>query len=294
MIRPPDGSLPARSGNPADWLDLYIDGLLDDAGRQAFEAELARNADLRAQLALQGRIDSGLKAGCAIRPDLDISFGSPARAEAPETRSGPASASAIPAPAQAGSVPARARSESLARLKWYVGVAAVLMLGALVFRQYVGVPSEVKYIDPESLYTRLELGGFEPEFVCKDDAEFVAAVVKRLGSGLLVTPASGLTVLGWAYGKDYEGRIIGPDTLVLMVKVSDPAEGPGTPGRPPGSGPHHVLVLMDRTSSDRALPTRCEKTGLRLFRREVGPLVLYEVTPLNAPSVLDKVRAAGG
>jgi hypothetical protein len=50
-------------------------------------------------------------------------------------------------------------------------------------------------------------------------------------------------------------------------------------------------VLMDRKSDDRKLKLP-EASNLHLFRREVGPLVLYEISPLNEQRVLPKALEA--
>lgn len=77
-------------------------------------------------------------------------------------------------------------------------------------------------------------------------------------------------MLGWAYGNDYNGRMIGPDTMVLMTRVD---------------GSENVVVLMDRASADRRLKLP-PGSNLSLFRREVGPIVLYEITPLKSERVI--------
>jgi len=47
-----------------------------------------------------------------------------------------------------------------------------------------------------------------------------------------------------------------------------------------------TIVLADRASfnKEQALPA---ESGLHLFSRQVGDLVLYECTPLDQPSILD-------
>jgi len=48
----------------------------------------------------------------------------------------------------------------------------------------------------------------------------------------------------------------------------------------------HSVVLVDRLISDKPLEVR-PGSGLNLFRREMGTLVLYEITPLPGPRLLD-------
>jgi hypothetical protein len=48
-----------------------------------------------------------------------------------------------------------------------------------------------------------------------------------------------------------------------------------------------VLVFVDKSSNDTHPAEPTAKSGLHLFRKELGPLVLYELTPLDHPSVMD-------
>jgi hypothetical protein len=47
-----------------------------------------------------------------------------------------------------------------------------------------------------------------------------------------------------------------------------------------------VIVFIDRASADTT-PQKLGNPALNLFRREVGTLVLYELTPLDRSYVLD-------
>lgn len=77
-------------------------------------------------------------------------------------------------------------------------------------------------------------------------------------------------MLGWAYGNNYSGSPLGPSTLILLAKVDQ----------------EDVMVLMEREKFDRRLKLPKE-SGLNIFRREMNGVVMYEVTPLDAPRVLD-------
>ena len=48
-----------------------------------------------------------------------------------------------------------------------------------------------------------------------------------------------------------------------------------------------VMVFVDRTSADTDPKLDQGRVGLHLFRKELGSLVLYEVTPLGEPRVMD-------
>ncbi len=125
------------------------------------------------------------------------------------------------------------------------------------------------FIPPDQVYAKLE-ADWKPEEVCTEDDKFQAAVEKRLGSPLLLASTPNVTALGWTYTGRFRGTIIGDRTMILLTNVGDAK----------------VMVLMDRASSDRKLEP--DPTGrLSAFRRKVGDLVLYEVTPLKAPTVID-------
>ncbi len=258
--------------DPAGWLDLYLDDLLDGAARAEFEALLARQPQLADEVRLQRRIDGELRAGlgeappatrgAALRADSGVPLGS-ARTVI--------TSQAFRAFDDAQSSPARATV--LTRWRPYL-LAAALVLAALGAWQYGPFQPEVKYIEPAELYARLKAGGFKPEFECKDDAEFAGAVRKRLGSALALGARDGTQLVGWAYGNTYTGRLIGPDTLVLMARLD---------------GKHDVVVLMDKASSDRRLMSPPDPS-LMMFRRVLGPFVLYEITPLGQPRLLENFR----
>ncbi|MGD9688625.1 MAG: anti-sigma factor [Phycisphaerales bacterium] len=253
---PPDASRPGEG--PWAWLDLYLDGALDDERRAEFESAMARDAALRDAVTLQRSLDLELRSAFTLDPSsLTIAgVAAPDRhvAEHAGETSGPA---------------------PLARIgpwrSWILGIAAVIALCAAGLWSYTMTRGDgPRYIEPAELYARLKFNGFKPEFVCTTDEEFNAAVTRRLGSGLLVAHAPDIELLGWAYGNDYLGQIVGPKTLVLMCKLDQK---------------EHVIVLMDQASSDRTL-TLPPDSGLNIFRRRVGPLVLYEVTPLDEQRVL--------
>jgi hypothetical protein len=130
-----------------------------------------------------------------------------------------------------------------------------------------------RLVNPDTVYERMESRSFTPEFVCKDNTEFRAAVEKRLGSPLELADAGDIKVLGWAYTAEFPGKVIGDKTMIMMTKVGDA----------------YPIVLMDRAADDRTLTLK-PGSKLHLFRRQVGPIVAYEVTPLETPRIVDLLR----
>lgn len=242
-------------------LEEYLDGLLSEADRAAFEQYLPTRPDLAATVALQRSIDGTIGRLYEV-PD-------PAEST-PKTL--PINGPAVAPPSttdRSATLPIRTR-------KWLkpLALAAGLALAATAF--YFTRPSapDFKLIPAETLYTRLNTTGFTPAFVCTTEAEFSKLVFNKLGAALFV-PAStpGVNVLGWAYGNNYSGSPLGPSTLILLAKVDQ----------------ENVLVLMEREKFDRRIKV-AKETGLNVFRREMNDVVMYEITPLNASRVIDAMK----
>jgi len=57
----------SMSPNPSDAVDRYLDGLMEEADRKAFERSLEHDDELRAQVELQARLDTSLNRRFAPR-----------------------------------------------------------------------------------------------------------------------------------------------------------------------------------------------------------------------------------
>jgi hypothetical protein len=235
--------------NLAAQLEAYLDGALAPAERAAFERLAAADPVLRREVALARRIEISLK----------DAFSAPAH---------------IPVPAEAHrSVLARIGFD---RVKLWVSAAAcVALIGMAVWIWNVryGQPAYRPMSVAEVIYDKQVRGGWEPEWVCKDDAEFAKAVTDRLGQGLLVHPQPDLTVVGWAYsakpGDSYATFAISKDEMILLTKVD---------GR-------RVMGLVDRAGAGPQ-PRLTASSKLNLFERQVGDLIIYELTPLEESHIL--------
>lgn len=125
-------------------------------------------------------------------------------------------------------------------------------------------------------YAQQVAGGFVPGEVCTDTDAFAAWTLKNYGVALapaLVVGGNGGKVeyVGWSYD-----RTISTYTGVLLAKVE---------GRP-------VTVHLERAEAQRKFgrPREGGAAGLRVFSREVGGVVLYEVTPLEEARVLPRLE----
>lgn len=127
----------------------------------------------------------------------------------------------------------------------------------------------------ERLYAAQVESGFEPGWVCDTDFEFARWTNNRLRQPLV--PADPMPddvqTLGWSFVID-DSPLSAQAAVMLATRGSE-----------------HVLVLVDRLENDRRVRVS-GGSDLSVFRRELGPLVLYEISPLKSPSVLDAIRLA--
>ena len=240
-----------------DRLEAYLDDQMAQPEREAFERTLQTDADLRAQVEYQGKIDQTLRRLFVPPPPSEELIASlrPAASEPSEAK--------IPTTAARGKLWQMARLVSLtaaACLVW--GWVGWFYLGPSdsVSRGYAARPLAVIYLESVEQ-------GFEPLWVCEDDRQFASTFLKRQGQGLLLRPLpKGTQMVGLAYLKAIRGT-----TTTLMARVD---------GEP-------VMVFVERLDRDRAPPAPSDLSGLHLYRKELAGLVLYELTPLDSPHVMD-------
>lgn len=226
-------------------IEAYLRNEMSGDDRAAFERELLRDPALRAEVELEQRITDRLR----------VLYAPPA---------------AVPTAAGGTAVPARAP----AARRWVqiaLGLAAVLAIAAGVhFSGMLGPgPGGTK---ADAVLARFVRTGFEPAWVCKDDAEFIQCTRDKFGQAFTVAPAGGVQVVGW----DYCSGVLGDEAGVMLVKL--------------GEG-EQAIVVVDRTSNDR--PVEVEPgSGMRVHRRTIGSAVLYEVSKREEPAVLPLVAPA--
>lgn len=152
----------------------------------------------------------------------------------------------------------------LVRRRRAVALAASLLLAAtalLFISRAVGWPA----FGLEKLYRHEVAGGLTPDWICETDEQMAAYLTEKFGQGMLVASARpGVELIGWS-----RAPIITHYTGVLLTRVD---------GEP-------TIVLVDRLVHDRGL-TLPPLSPLHIFRREVGTLVVYEITPDDAPRVI--------
>lgn len=239
-------------------LDAYLDGQLDATGRERFEQRLQLDPALQAELELQRSIDEALR--CGFQPPSPQPI-----LQALSRRASGAGMLRFPA------------TQRWFRRPWGVAVAASIVVALVGVNWYVWTtlphglgPSPrrppIQLVSLEDGYQREIKKGFRPLWLCETDHQFASSIFRSLGQGLLISiPPAGIKPMGLSYCPS-----LSKDTMILLAEVES---------RP-------VVVFIDRLSAD-GRPTLPGDSGLRLFRREIGTLVLYEVTPLSEPRVLD-------
>lgn len=280
-------------------LDAYLDRQLTASEVRSFEARLAGEPALRDCVARHHAIDRSLQA--IFTPDADAAERSLAQLSLPadaSSLSAPATAPALtsvlasalePAPDAAaailemdaadqspslGSLPAphpRPVLQTLWRWRNRVAVAALLMLagGAGVYAwraaDHAARFTPLGYARVDAVYQNLL--SRDPNAWCEDDQEFASVIYHHTGTGLLVpaTLPQAVVVNGFRRCACFSN-----DSLVLMTKVE---------GRP-------VLVMIDRLAKEQPQALSAN-SKLKLFRKQIGTAVLYEVSPFDSPRLLD-------
>jgi hypothetical protein len=233
-------------------LQAYLDGEMPDHEREAFAREIAANADLAAQVALQKRIEESL---CR-------SFKAP---EAPPKIELP----------QRELVTVKARSRRRMLIAAGLAATAATVFWVALALHYFGGEPEPNY-DPNQplsdIYQTTLAQGFKPKWVCDNAEEFASTFQKRQGQPLLLAALPAGTKME---GLTYVGGLSRYTTTMLAR----------TDGKP-------VMVFVDRADADPHPAEPAAKTGLHLFRKQLGSLVLYEISPLDHPAVMDYLELA--
>lgn len=240
-------------------IDAYLDGGLQGPERAEFEKRLERDADLRTEVERQIEIDGAIKR--LVRPPsqkrLDAIAETAARCVAQDKAR----------PGGTWRIMARRLAVAAAVAGGIVGVWQIWHV--------VGRPTTAPYERRpwQSLETAYRVSideGFRPEWVCKDDREFAETFRTAYGQPLLLSELPPDTA---ALGLSYCNSIT-PRTTYLLARAG---------GEP-------VVVFIDRLEHDGEQRV---SGGLSLFRRQIGRLVLYELSSLEQPALLPRFFSPG-
>jgi hypothetical protein len=255
------------TGNGDGALDAYLDGLLVGPERLAFESRLSQDPALRAAVESQRRIDGALRSLFVIPTPLPL----PTNGKYRQPDSPPPESPPTPGPSATSATAAAAGAE-----KGKIILAAVLLLlsAAITAWQFFpdgsGGGAQRVRATPEEVYQRQVLGGFTPDVPYLGAQHLSAIYHTHLGRGLSLRAPKGVTPLGVASGCG-----VGHDAVVLLARVN---------GR-------EVMVIAstpDCAGPDPGGAAAGPDGGLRRFRRQVGGLVLDELSPLDRPHLLDR------
>ncbi|MFO0836236.1 MAG: hypothetical protein U0638_14790 [Phycisphaerales bacterium] len=234
-------------------IDAYLDDALSPADRAAFEARLAADESLRAELDLARGIESSLKRS---HVPADI----------------PAASFKL-APAKPAAFSTLASRHTRRRRLWLLAsAAAVLLLASAGYFIYDHFDTSFRRYDAGKFYALAAERNFAPDWTCNNDEEFKDTTRNNAGQAMLVRqdPSANVQLIGWAYSKTYRGTPLGPRTIMLFAKVDNSP----------------IIVLVDTLANDAKIKGDFDPS-LHMFRRELGNTVLYEITPRPAPGVID-------
>jgi hypothetical protein len=225
-------------------LEAYLDGVMDESERAAFEAEIERDPRLAAEVALQARLDAalerqfpGVAASALHLAAVEKHFGS-------------------------ASPPIYKLSGSRALIPYAVAAAVFLVAFSLWGPKWPSQREPVFTAIPlAQVYHQTVEDGFEPYYECHDDERFANTFAARQGIPLHLTEMPEGSMMK---GLSYLGGLSRETTAMLCDVEGEP-----------------VMVFVDRVEKDRPAAAKENDPELNIFRTERDGLVFYEVTPLD-------------
>jgi hypothetical protein len=264
--------MPSRSQTrDDDLLEAYLDGLLDDAQREAFAQRLRDDPELQRQVELQARIDGALERLFHVEEPSHEQLSKALAAAASMSAPVVPPATSPPLVDRAPSAPAARRSLS-GRLYWgAAGLAAAAAIAWVIATLIGGGPANDQ---PQfaarplvQIYQDAVEAGFEPSYDCRDPELFARTFQQRQGQPLrLLAMPAGTRMLGLAYA----GGLSRKTTAMLGL-----VDG------------QRVMTFIDRADADQKIAAETGDAALHVFRLERNGLVFYEVTPLDEPRTLE-------
>lgn len=234
-------------------LNAYIDGEMDPTQLKEFKQTLAENENLRIELELQQKIDEVL-----------------ARLFIPSSNANSSDYIAKTHIQQSHETKTSSKGSGIFVLRKFATAAAIAggIFGSWLIWDSIKPSNTGRPLwqTIEAVYTEVEAEQIEL-WRCEDEAEFIEVFKDGFNQPLLLpfdTPP-GIKVVGLAYR-----FTISPYTICLISTIND---------KP-------VVVYIDRIEAG-ARPALTLTSELNLFERRVGKLVLYELTPMQEPSLLD-------
>jgi hypothetical protein len=252
-----------------DQLEAYLAGRLDHAQCEAFEERLRSNPELAEIAQFERRTRDALRQIFVPPPFHAKALEVVLQASRGETSTLSHSPGAEPLPIQRN----KQRSSLRQFTQLFVaGSIAVAVWGAVLW-QLSGSANRIPQFSREplvSIHQRAVIDGFQPYYICDDPDRFALTFSSRQGVPLrLAELPAGTKMLGLSY----LGGLSRHTTAMLGV-----------------SNGKEVTVFVDRRQEDTRQASPPPSSGLRIFRKELDSLVLYEVTPLEQSAFLDALE----
>jgi hypothetical protein len=262
-------------------IEAFLAGDLSSAERADFEAMLAADDELRRQVELQKAADESLRrvyvpVAVALPPSVTMQMSdSPLKlVGGAESGTGAGNAAAVGGAAKnAGGGSFLTQPLKLTAKTAWIGIAAAVVLAAVTWYSTRPPAPVFQQLTPETIYARMEARDFAPEVVCTTSEDFYAFMMKRFRQPMVPATVANVQLLGWGYSDAYSGSMLSLNAVVLLAKAE---------GEP-------VVVVMDRRSEDRGVKLD-PASGLNLFRRELGSVVLYEITKRKSADVIESLK----
>jgi hypothetical protein len=264
---------------PSDELNAYLDGLLSRAEREAFARRLTSDARLRDEVTLHERIGRQLQARFQppAAPPLDLP--TPAGSDpAPAARNGharPLKPSASPR----GPHAAQRLAAWVDRLpfRWLLVTLTVVTAGVLigmVWNRLAGWSGrDIATERPlTEVWAKAVDLGFNPQLAYQGQEQLQRTFFQRHGQAIRLEDLPGdRQVLGLSYL---------PSLSVHTTAILAQSEG------------QPVIVFADKLARDRSVKSPPAGSKLRIHRRQLGTLVLYELSPFDEAQIVSLLQLA--
>ena len=238
-------------------IDRYLDGLMSESERAAFEHAAGGSEAFREEIALQNRLDACLRS----------EFSAP--------------------PAPAGLLTreeARAFSNKKQPASWsrerrmFLALAALIALIASIQGYFwlSGTSSPTERPSLAYIYQTLVDHGFRPSEECTTNEKFAGWMKAKFGVALALKEVRpDVQLVGWS-----SSTAISNYTGLLLAKVD---------GQP-------VLVAIDSVARQNEWGFPCrrqpgEDAAVNFFSAEIDGIAVYEVTPHGKPRIIDNLAA---
>ncbi len=242
-----------------DQIECYLDNAMSTSDRAAFETQMLSDAQLRSQVEQTRRENAALAHAIhsrfALPEDCDLEAAVHDAARLKLT-----------------SRPPSRSTNWLVAARWSAMAAALVLCvgGGLLFQR---LQSQARERGQQLIayYSEQVQLGLTPQWVCKDEKTFREYTTMRFGAPLSFNALpSGVALVGWTYVR---GPMRTDSNAVLMATRDE------TP----------ILVIVEKRGNAPRIDA-AQQSSLHVFRKDLGAVTLYELTPLASPTLLDVLR----